>query len=143
MRPKIWLGLLSSTRLSVTLLLLGWLKLTCAADPTLKLCQSMAARWLLWLTFSTVALWLMTACPATTCPPEGNWVGTGLAAQAIGVSTQANNADRRVPPSTEVLGPCDLASSEATTHCWVASCQTMRYCLFMRAVPSKREGHNG
>ena len=48
MRPKIWLGLLSSTRFNVTLLLLGWLKLTCAEAPTLKLCQSMAARWLLW-----------------------------------------------------------------------------------------------
>jgi hypothetical protein len=49
MRPKIWLGLLSSTRFSVTLPDEGCTNVTCACDPRLKLCQSMAARLLLWL----------------------------------------------------------------------------------------------
>ena len=56
MRPKIWLGLGSSTRLSIAALLEGWMKLTRAALPTLKVCQSMAARLLLWVTVSVAAL---------------------------------------------------------------------------------------
>ena len=85
----------------------------------------------------------MAAWPATTCPPVGNWVGTGLTAQALDASTTASTAERKLARSNEVPGPCDWVSSEATTHSWVASRQTMRYCLFTRPTPSQREGHTG
>ncbi len=79
MRPKIWLGCASSTRFSVTLALLGCLKFTCALAPRLKLCQSMAARWLLWVTSKRAPLLPMTAWPATTWPPWGKVLAGGAA----------------------------------------------------------------
>ena len=36
---------------------------------------------LCWM-FITLAFWVMLACPATTWPPLGNWVGKGPADQA-------------------------------------------------------------
>ena len=58
-------------RLSATALALGWMKLTVAAAPILKLCQLRATRWLACCTVSTLAVWLMAALPATTLPPVG------------------------------------------------------------------------
>ena len=75
--PKIWLGSLLSTRLSVTLLALGCANCTLASLPTLKLCQLMAARSVLWWMTMFAPLWPMRAWPALTCPPEGNVVGGG------------------------------------------------------------------
>ena len=72
MRPMIWLGLLSSTRLRVTAAALGWLKLICAPEPTLKVFQSMAARWLLCCTVKVLPVLLMAALPPTTLPPSGS-----------------------------------------------------------------------
>ena len=92
-RPKIWLGSLLSTRLIVTLLALGWLNCTCALLPTLKVCQLMAALWLLcWMTM-LAPLWLMLAGPAMTCPAVGN-VATGGAVWAwvLRVNTPLNKA---------------------------------------------------
>jgi hypothetical protein len=86
MRPKIWLGSLLKTRLSVTLLALGCTKATCAALPTSKRVQSTTARWLLWvmamLALLVVTVLTMLAVPATTLPPVGNWVEAGVAACA-------------------------------------------------------------
>ena len=74
--PKIWLALLSSTRLSTAELLFGSTKFTCAALPRLKVFQSMTARWLVWSTLSTavvgVLLVVIVAEPPTTVPPVGN-----------------------------------------------------------------------
>ncbi len=74
--PSIIEALAPVTRLSVTALAFGWLKLTAAFLPTLKLSQLMTARCELWLMFicALVALELcvITAWPATTFPPVGN-----------------------------------------------------------------------
>ena len=64
--PKIWLGALPSTRLSITLLAEGWLMFTLAWAPTSKLCQLTAANGLLWVMFITAPAWLMVARPAAT-----------------------------------------------------------------------------
>ena len=76
MRPKIWLGLLSFTRLSVMAFALGCTKFTEAELPRLKVSQFTTARWLLWFTVSAaacaVAVWLRVAVPRTTLPPLGN-----------------------------------------------------------------------
>ena len=77
MRPMIWLGSPPTTRLSVTDDAEGWLKLTRASLPTLKLFQSIAARLLLWLMLSVLPVALMLALPPTTLPPLGNWLGAG------------------------------------------------------------------
>ena len=86
MRPKIWLGSLLNTRLSVTLLALGCTKVTCAALPTSKRVQSTTARWLLWvmvmLALPAPVVLPMLAVPATTLPPVGNCVGAGAPACA-------------------------------------------------------------
>jgi hypothetical protein len=39
----------------------------------LKLCQLIAARWLLWFTVRVLAVLLMAATPALTWPPVGSW----------------------------------------------------------------------
>jgi hypothetical protein len=81
MRPKIWLGLASLMRLSVTACALGWANCTCAALPRLKLSHWRMALGLLCCTSRLAAcavlVWLMLACPATSRPPVGNWVGAG------------------------------------------------------------------
>ena len=77
MRPMIWLGSPPTTRLSVTEDADGWLKLTRASLPTLKLFQSIAARLLLWLMLRVLPVALMLALPPTTLPPLGNWLGAG------------------------------------------------------------------
>ena len=86
MRPKIWLGSLLKTRLSVTLLALGCTKFTCAALPTSNRVQSTTARWLLWvmvmLALLVPTVLAMLAVPPTTLPPVGNWVEAGVAACA-------------------------------------------------------------
>ena len=66
--PKIWLGLLLCTRLSSTLVLLGWVMLTLALAPTLKLCQLTMALGVLWwmAMLAAVWLWLMFTVPAAT-----------------------------------------------------------------------------
>ncbi len=71
MRPKIWLGSALITRLSVTLAVLGCWNCTWASLPTLKVCQLMAARSVLWLITMFEPLWLMLALPALTWPPVG------------------------------------------------------------------------
>ena len=74
MRPKMWLGWLSITRLSVADWALGCWKLTVASLPTLKVLQSTTALWLVWLMLSVLPDWLMVACPAATWPPVGSWL---------------------------------------------------------------------
>ena len=46
MRPSIWLAFMSMTRLSVTELGEGWLKLILALEPTLNVFHSIMPRWL-------------------------------------------------------------------------------------------------
>ena len=102
MRPKIWLGSLLNTRLSVTLLALGCTKFTCAALPTSKRVQSTTARWLLWvmvmLALPAPVVLAMLAVPATTLPPVGNCVEVGVevGAPACARPAMANAATRGV-----------------------------------------------
>ena len=79
MRPNTCVGLGSNTRFKMTDCALGCTNCTLAWLPMLKLPQSMMARWLLWLTTMlaavAMALWLMLACPPTTCPLVGScWI---------------------------------------------------------------------
>ena len=117
MCPAISDGSPPTTRFSVVALALGWTKLTVSAEPTLKLCQFTAASWLAWFTVVRVLLvWLMLACPATTCPPCGRAVGESCACagKASTSNTAACNAvlpsndarlRRRVPTATALLLP--------------------------------------
>ena len=69
MRPKMVLASGPVTRLSVAPLPL--LNCTWASLPTLKLCQLMTARWVLWSMTMLAPLRLMLAVPAATLPPAG------------------------------------------------------------------------
>jgi hypothetical protein len=60
------------TRLSVTALELGWLKLTVAVDPILKLCQLMTAELLLWFTFIVVLICVTLTEPLAALAPAGS-----------------------------------------------------------------------
>ena len=116
MWPAISEGSPPTTRFSVTELLLGCTKSTVWAEPTLKLCQFTAARWLACCTVVTVAVWLMLACPATTRPTCGRALGESwaCAGKASTTSTAACSAvlpsndarlRRRVPTATALLLP--------------------------------------
>jgi hypothetical protein len=83
-RPAICDGSGPVTRLSVTALALGCANCTVCWLPTSKLCHSIAARWLDWLTVVCAVVCPIDAVPATTCPPEGravgdNWAEAGVA----------------------------------------------------------------
>ena len=139
--PKIWLGLESSTRLSVTLLALGWLKLTRAWLPILKVFQSRAARLLVWLMVSVAALCEIAAWPATTWPPVGSWVGAGGVGGLGGAAPTEVDAAAIARPAAatstapDARFPLALAFSATATQAWVNSFQIRRYCLFMFYVP--------
>ena len=111
MRPKIWLGLASSTRFKVTLLAEGWLKLTCACAPTLKVCQSIAARDVLCVMFITAALWTIVTVLATTCPPVGNCMGAGGSGGAASAAALLARISASATTLPEALLPRPLASS--------------------------------
>ena len=81
--PSITEASLCNTRLSATELALGCWKLTCAAEPMLKVCQFNVTCWVAWLICSCAAPgWEIVAWPETTCPPVGSAVGTGPAMAA-------------------------------------------------------------
>jgi hypothetical protein len=54
------------------------LRLMRASEPRLKLFHSMAARLLLWFTFSVLPLLLRLALPPTTLPPDGKVLAAGV-----------------------------------------------------------------
>ena len=86
----IWLGSPPTTRLSVTDEAEGCMKLMRASEPRLKLFHSMAARLLLWFTFSVLPLLLRLALPPTTLPPEGKVLAVGVVcAQTAGLHRHA------------------------------------------------------
>ena len=67
------------TRFKVTAEAFGWLKLTVAFFPTLKLSQLTTARCEVWFTFMVaevaVCVCVITALPATTFPLVGSAIG--------------------------------------------------------------------
>ena len=65
-RPAICDGSEPTTRFSVVPWAFGSMNRTVWAEPTLKLCQSMAARWVVWLIVVCVAELEIVADPATT-----------------------------------------------------------------------------
>ncbi len=152
MRPKIWLALVSSTRLSVTDDVPGCAKSMRAWLPRSKVCQSIAARCVDCETVSVAPLCLSVAWPATTWPPVGSCVGAGgapLAANAWPCSpatatpsarSAARRALRRAPPL-----PWPRAISATATQAPRAAFQTMRKnllrlaCSFM-ASGARRSG---
>ena len=142
--PKIWLGLASSTRFSSALLALGWLMLTCACAPTLKLCQLIAAFWLDWLMLITAPACLTLAWPALSWPPLGNCVVAGglgggaacarppvPAAKPAKASATALAAELTEPPARL---PQDLAISITATKLFSDSFQRTRWILFIVVV---------
>ena len=139
--PKIWLGLVSSTRLSVAELLLGWLKLTCAALPRLNVFQSMAARCELWSILSTAlpgtVPGLITAAPAVTTPPVGNWVSAGTApggpACAGRLRPKAASKGASKTPARTLRLPRPREISDTATQMPSTSFQTRRKMRFMLA----------
>ena len=125
--PKIWLGLLSRTRLSKTLLLLGWWTVTVALAPTLKLCQLTMA-WLelcctAMLAAMAVCVWLMATLPAATWAPMGSWLTAGGgaaiahgAAAALLASSAMFVSKRSVPFLPRAL----TCSATATQVLWAS-----------------------
>ena len=117
-------------RFRATALAPGWLKVTLAAVPMLKLCQSMAVRALLCCTVSALLVWLMVATPALTCPPVGRAFWSS--AQVIGVkvlpSTATNAAVAACPalPPTVTDLPRPRAVSAVATHVCDSTLQTRR-----------------
>ena len=71
-RPMIWEALLSSTWLMATEDWLGWLKLTVASWPMLKVFQLLLRVWLFWLMLSVSLVWVKLAEPEFTWAPVGN-----------------------------------------------------------------------
>ena len=97
-------------RFNATEPLSGCLKLTLAAAPMLKLCQSSAARALVCCTVSAFALWLMLALPAVTLPPLGRalrssaYAGAPMRARQRtrrGCRAKARPTHARVSPARE------------------------------------------
>src|ERR1700733_5162564 len=80
MRPAICDGAGPVTRFSATALAEGWLNVTLCWLPTLKLFQSMAARWEDWSIRVLLPVWLIAAAPPPTLPPVGRAFGAGCAA---------------------------------------------------------------
>ncbi len=109
MRPAIAEGSGPTTRFSVVALALGCWKVTLCAEPTLKLCQSTAARELDCCTVVTVVVWLMLACPATTWPPCGCALGGSGPACAGSPSTSSTAACSAVLPSNAARRPRSVA----------------------------------
>ena len=102
-RPKIWLGLPPVTRFKVTLLALGWLKLTVASRPTLKVFQFKAALAVLWLMFRVLPVCCNVAWPALTVPPVGNALTGGAACAMPAMSREEANVLRRKQPVPLIL----------------------------------------
>ena len=133
--PKIWLGLPPVTRFKVTLLALGWLKLTVASRPTLKVFQFKAALAVLWLMFRVLPVCCRVAWPALTVPPVGNALTGGAACAIPAMSREEANVLRRKQPvparwllTTEppVRLPRDLTNSATATHVWLISLHISR-----------------
>src|SRR5580658_2506197 len=82
-RPAICDGLLLITRFSATEDDDGWMKSTVCCDPTLKLCQLIAVRWLDCVIVVVLALVPMLALPAVTMPPLGRAFAAGCARAGI------------------------------------------------------------
>ena len=78
-RPAICDGFGPTTRFSTTELEDGWSNCTVCWLPTLKLCQLMAARWLVWSMVVVAGDCEIVALPATTLPPVGRAFGAGWA----------------------------------------------------------------
>jgi hypothetical protein len=132
MRPKIWLGLLSFTRLSVTACALGCTKFTLAALPMLKVFQLTTARWLVWFTVMAaacaVAVCVMVAVPRATLPPVGSWLmAGGDCAFAAPVSEKLNATEAITPPADDLLFlPAVFAVSGTACQDCVATDQRVR-----------------
>jgi hypothetical protein len=108
--PAICDGLGPVTRFSATAAAFGCWKSTDCRAPTLKLCQSIAARWLDWVMVVALAERAMLAAPPTTTPPCGAAFGescaragcastsTTVACNAV-VSSSARRLRRSTPAS--------------------------------------------
>ena len=119
MRPKIWLAWLSCTRFSVTEPLFGCWKLTWACDPTLKVCQSIAPRWVAWLIVIWLPPWVIVAAPPTTWPPVGNWLAPGGPAQAKGARpSPANSAAMKAPRPLLLPRPRTFSATATQAPCF-------------------------
>ena len=141
MRPWIWLAWVSSTRLRVTEVLLGWTKSTRALAPTLKVCQSSAPCWVAWVTVMVAPCWPIVTAPPTTWPPVGNCVVDGGVAGAGGAAAcampaaaaPANSAASSLP--RPLCLPRPRVFSATATQAPRVSLQTKRYKRLMVACP--------
>ncbi len=115
--PRIFDGSEPTTRLSVTALTLGCLKLTVSPAPMLKPCQLMAAFWLPCVIVVTPGALAMLDCPAETTPPVGAACAVDAKAHHnaadSGVNAKRARADADRPPA--VFLPLPEAISEAAT----------------------------
>ena len=119
----------------MTELVLGWLKLTLAFCPRLKVFQLMTALALLWLMFKmacvAVFTWEIEAAPRTTLPPVGNWVDAGGACWAKVIpAIRLRATEAMTPATTEPLElpffRADLAVSATGSITCLAVFQTKR-----------------
>jgi hypothetical protein len=108
--------LLLITRFSATEDDDGWTKSTVCRDPTLKLCQLIAVRWLDCVIVVVRGLFEIDALPAVTTPPVGRALAAGCARVGVTISRvatvpsavhESNVARPRpaVPISLAVAGP--------------------------------------
>src|SRR5580700_4558355 len=87
-RPAICDGLPLITRFNATADDDGWTKSTVCCDPTLKLRQLIAVRWLDCVIVVVLALAPIEALPAVTIPPLGRAFAAGCA--RLGVATSSS-----------------------------------------------------
>src|SRR5580658_4264757 len=73
-------GLAPCTVFSVIDWVFGCSNVTDCCEPTLKLCQLIAPRWVDCVIVVALAVWLIEAAPPTTTPPIGCAFGAGCAA---------------------------------------------------------------
>ena len=108
-RPKIWDGFESSTRLRVALSTEGCMKFTVDALPTSKVFQSITARCVDCPTFMTAPAWEIDALPATTWPPVGSCIvlGGGKAGSACDAAVRAAPAANALKAAPAAEAPVE------------------------------------
>ncbi len=114
--PSICERLPPTTRFSAIAVLFGWRKFTCAAAPTSKLCQLIAARWLVWVMVVSAGACAMLALPATTAPPVGvvpgaSWAWPRAGSRAADSAVEQNSAARRLPLPSPFRGILRMAKN--------------------------------
>ena len=124
-RPIICEALLSNTWLIATDDWLGWLKLTVASFPMLKVFQLVLRFWLFWLIFSALLAWVKLAEPEFTWAPVGKALFCTAACTDNGSIAIVNNSmadsvltilepESSFTPSTWLFEVWLLASSDTT-----------------------------